>query len=1001
VTTFSARLKQLRWHQWTLLGLVLVYLIYIALSYLYLPGKLKQVVEADVSELVGRQLTVERFEYNPFDLSLRVYDFAVADKPDAPLLAWQQFYVNFTPWGSLFSWDIKFEAIQLDQPLVNIEKHGDRFNFSDIIDKFSGDEAAVEEQQGDTRIALEVVNTAINQGVFRFTDLSGSKPARSEMDDITIEVLDLYLATGDEHLNPFNITAAIPGGGQIKLAGEYRLDPLYVDTNVEAMGIELKEFSDFVNNVVPMTVTGGRLGLNAHVLVQQQQEDVAVNIDNTDVTVTELALDDAIPEPPMARINTITISGLQFDLLQQSLEIGKLNVDQVVLNQWLDADGAPRFQHLLVQEVVEQNIEAQQSPAAAEQEAAPWSVVVRRLEVGNSQLNFSDQNEKITRGHTVSGIQVALDDFTLTEQQPVPLSIQATLDEQGMLKVDGVVTLVPFSMQLEYGLQNLPLPSFSEYIELATYLRIEKGSLNLNGKVDLSTEGEVPVSSQLALEVNDFQAEDLRTGKPVIQFKQIKAADAVLETQSKQFKLAALTITEPNLLVEIGKDKQLNWATIARPDPGVTEAVASAEQEVAADAQQAAADAQQAAASGWNYVIGKVEINNGLTRFVDNSVSPVFQTGLHSMAFELDEVASNNSMPVPFSLTSKIDRYAPFNVKGTLDPIAKQPGFEFKSQLRGLELPPLSPYSAAFIAHNLESGKLNLQLDYRLHDRKLKGENGIIADQLYLGEKVPSEDAIDAPVSLGLALLRDVNGVIDLDVGVSGDLDDPGFSISGVILKAFLNVMVKAASSPFQLLGSLVGGSEDMGEIEFAAGFADLTDDSQQRLQKLTEALQQRPQLIVRFHGGAFAPEDVPVLKKLRIQDRVADDRKMSLLELREEAGDVDWWSVRANRKAMLRINDELKLPDTGEREDALQAQNPELKGDELEAAVYQAMYEDVADKQEITSTDLLALADARALVIKQYLVDVTQLDHGRVSVAKTKKAHLKGRVVKLGIDAR
>ena len=994
MTTFSTRLKHLRWYQWTILGLALVYLIYIALSYLYLPGKLKQVVEADVSELIGRTITVERFDYNPFDLSLRVYGFAVADKPDAPLLAWQQFYVNFTPWGSLFSWDIRFEGLQLDQPVVNIEKNGNRFNFSDIIDKFPGDDTQPNEpEQGDTRLALEVVNTAINQGVFRFTDLSGSKPARSEMDNITIEVVDLYLATGDEHLNPFNITAAIPGGGEIKLAGEYRLDPLYVDTNVEAQGIELKEFSDFVNNVVPMTVTGGRLGLNAHVLVQQQQDDVAVNINNTDVTVTELALDDAIPEPPMARIKTISVTGLQLDLLQQSLELGKLTMDQVVLNQWIDQEGEPRFQHLLVEKVVEQNVE-QKHKAAVESQANPWSVMVRRLEMNNSQLNFSDQNEKITRGHSVSGIQVALDNFTLTEKQPVPLSVQATLDEQGKLTVEGVVTLVPFSMQLEYGVQNLPLPSFSEYIELATYLRIEKGSLNLKGKVDLSTEGEVPVSSQLALEVNDFQAEDLRTGKPVIQFKQIKADEALLETQSKQFTLAALTITEPNLLVEIGKDKQLNWATIAKADPAVTEAVTNAEQEIEADV-------EQAAANDWNYAIGRVEMKNGLTRFVDRSVSPTFKTGLHNMEFQLDKVASDNTQPVPFSLTSKIDRYAPFEVKGTLDPIDKQPGFEFKSRLSGLEMPPLSPYSSAFIAHNLESGKLNLDLDYRLHDKKLKGDNGIVADQLYLGEHVPNEDAIDAPVGLGLALLRDVNGVIDLDVGVSGDLDDPGFSISGVILKAFLNVMVKAASSPFQLLGSLVGGSEDMGEIEFAAGFSDLTDDSQQRLQKLAEALQQRPQLIVRFHGGALASEDAPMLKKLRIQDRVADDRKMSLLELREEAGDVDWWTVRANRKAILRINDELKLPDVGEREKELQAQNPELKGDELEASVYQAMYEDVADKQEISSTDLLALADARALVIKQYLVDVAQLDHGRVSVEKTNKAHLNDRVVKLGIDAR
>ncbi|RLT97303.1 MAG: DUF748 domain-containing protein, partial [Ketobacter sp.] len=425
------------------------------------------------------------------------------------------------------------------------------------------------------------------------------------------------------------------------------------------------------------------------------------------------------------------------------------------------------------------------------------------------------------------------------------------------------------------------------------------------------------------------------------------------------------------------------------------------ESDAGGELEEAETSTEAPEAKPWQYRIAKVEIKNGLTRFEDRSVSPAFKTGLYNMEFTLDEVASNNTKPIPFSLTSKIDRYAPFNVKGSLDPIDQQPGFEFKSKLSGLEMPALSPYSAQFIAHNLQSGKLSLDLDYKLHNSKLKGKNNVVADQLYLGEKVPSEDAIDAPVALGLALLRDVSGVIDLDVGVSGDLDDPGFSVSGIILKAFVNVLVKAATSPFQLLGSLVGGGEDMGAIDFEPGMAALTEENQTRLQQLVEALAKRPQLVVVFSGAASAAEDIPMLKKLRIQERVAEERKMSLDELREEAGEKDWWTVRANRNAIEDINEELQLPDDSAREEALQVQNPDLKGDALAAAVYQAMYEEVADKQNITDTDLLALADRRALAIKQHLVDVLQLEHERVSVAKTRKADLGARVVNLELDAR
>ena len=1004
MTTMTTRLKQLSWKQWTLVALVLIYLLYIALSYLYLPGKLKQVVETDVSELVGRDITVDRFEYNPFDLSLRVFGLNVPDKPDAPLLAWEQFYVNFTPWGSLFGWEIKLEALQLDKPVVNIDKNGDQFNFSDILARFATEETEepVAEEESSTAIALEITRTAINDGVFSFTDYSGSQPAQSEMDDVTIELSDLYLATGDEHLNPFNITAAIPGGGALKMAGQYRLDPLFVETKLDASGVELKEFSDFVTNVIPIKVTDGKLALNGELLVEQQDDDVAINAKLQQLAVTSLALDDSVLDPPMARVQAITLSAVEFDLLKQSIAVGSLRIDAPVAHQWLDENGKPRFEHLLVQEVVDENIQAQQAQGAPQEEASePWGVVINKVELANGELHFSDKNPGIAKGHSVTAVTVSLENMTLKEGENVPVSVSAKLDDQGELKVDGSMTLVPFKMQMNYTLANLPLPSFSEYVELGSYLRIEKGALQLDGNITLDTEGEVPITTQLALTVDEFQAEDTRTGKPVVQFKQLQLLDMNLDTQAQNVQVGGLVLTEPNMLVAISKDKEVNWATIAKPLPAAEpdpESAATGEPEVS-EQSESTTDAPEA--KPWQYSIAKVEIKNGLTRFEDRSVSPAFKTGLYNMEFTLDEVASNNTKPIPFSLTSKIDRYAPFNVKGSLDPIDQQPGFEFKSKLSGLEMPALSPYSAQFIAHNLQSGKLSLDLDYKLHNSKLKGKNNVVADQLYLGEKVPSEEAIDAPVALGLALLRDVSGVIDLDVGVSGDLDDPGFSVSGIILKAFVNVLVKAATSPFQLLGSLVGGGEDMGAIEFDPGLAALSEDNQTRLEQLVEALAKRPQLVVVFSGAASAADDIPMLKKLRIQERVAEERKMSLEELREEAGEKDWWTVRANRNAIEDINEELGLPDDSAREDAFQAQDPNLKGDALEAAVYQAMYEEVADKQNITDTDLLALADRRALAIKQHLVDVLQLEHERVSVAKSRKQDLGARTVNLELDAR
>jgi uncharacterized protein involved in outer membrane biogenesis len=992
VTSLTSKLKQLLWYQWLLAALVLIYIIYIALSYLYLPDKLKQVVESDVSDLIGRDISVERFEFNPFVLSIKVGQFSIADKPEKPLVGWHQLFANFSFWESLFTWEIAFEELVLDQPEINIEKDRDRFNFSDIIERFNTEEASPEQPAEKTRIALEIFHTAINQGVFRFTDLSGNTPAHSNLDDITIVVKDLYLATGDEHFNPFDVKATIPGGGDVQFSGQYRIDPLYVDANLVANDVQLETFSEFIENIIPMEVSNGLLSVNTKVLAKQECE-FQLQVNQGQISIKSLALDDDIVDPPMLQAESINVADLTLDLLQQSVTVGSVTLEGITLNQWLDREGKPRYEHLIVKEMVEQNkqeIKRQETAQPEQKESGPpWDILVKHIDLKSSTLNFSDQNEQITVGHSLSGINLDLENVTLKSDEQVSMQLIAMLDEQGQINVDGALTLLPFSMNLNYQIEKVLLPPFSEYVETASFLRIEKGSLSVDGNVTFSAEDSMPLNAELKMVLDGFQAEDTRTGKPIIILQEFKLDNIQVDTNKRNFSIASVIIMKPEVFVEMSKDKEINLATLAK---------SSEEQPQASDPNK---ETETDDSADWAFSIGKIQLQNGTTYYTDKSVKPIFKTGLHSIALNVDQIATDSQQPTPFSLTSKIDRYAPFNIKGTLAPLDKQPGFVFISELKGLEMPGLSPYSATYIGNNLKSGKLALALDYSLQNRKLKGNNNIVAKNLYLGEEVPSEKAIDAPVALGLALLRDIDGVIDLDVGVSGDLDDPGFSVSGIVLKALVNVIVKAATSPFQLLGSLVGGREDLGDIDFAEGLAELDEDNQERLKQLVEALTQRPQLAVHIKGNAADQDDAAKLQKLRVQELVAASRKISLVELQEEAGEKDWWTVRGNRKALSKMNDELKLPTESEREVPLQAQKPQLKDDELEAEVYQQMYEDVSGKQVISTDDLLALADHRALSIKQHLVDVLQFDHQRVSVSKTNKSELNGRVIKLKIEVR
>jgi hypothetical protein len=833
-------------------------------------------------------------------------------------------------------------------------------------------------------VAIKILDIAINKGGFRFTDFSGRSPARFNLEEMTVKIENMYFATGDKDLNHFTFSANMPDGGEVQMSGQYSIDPMHVDAEIAADRIKASNFSEFIENIIPVKVSNGILSFSTRMLAKMET-GFQLALKQGKLSLTDLAMDDDVIDPPMLRVGSITATDMELNLPEQRVIAGSVILDRITADQWLDKTGKPRYVSLMAGNAEEKD---QQAVIPRTQEKPPrrnWDILVKQIELKNSTLNFSDKKDEISRIHSMTGITLDLENVTLAPESRTNMQFAALLDEQGRINADGTLSLSPFSMKLNYKIGEIQLPAFSEYLETAAFLRIDKGSLSVEGSATLKAEDKMAVNAALDMSVNGFKAKDTRTGNSLISLKAFRLDDILVDTNSQKISMASAGMEEPEVFVEMSQDKKLNLTSLKKPgkaspetDPGM----------------------KSGSDSEWAYSMGKIELRNGNIHFTDKGVEPSFQTGLNNLELAVGRIAKDRPEPTPFSLACKIDQYAPFTVNGTLDPIDKQPGFSLKSELKGLEMPGLSAYSAIYIGNKLRSGQLSLALDYSLHSRKLTGENNIVAKNLYLGEKVPSEKAINAPVGLGLALLRDVNGIIDLDVGLSGDLDDPEFSISGVILKILVNIIVKAAASPFKLLASLAGGTEDIGEINFLDGRADLDQENQARLKHLVDALAERPQLSVIIKGNAADENDSPALRAQRVQELLAASRKISATELIEDAGDQALWAVHENRGALNRMNKELKLTSASDRELKMREENPKLADEALEDEVYRQIYEDVATAQVIGADDLISLADRRAFSIKQHLVDVLKFDHQRVSMSKPQESDLTGSLIKLELGA-
>lgn len=280
--------------------------------------------------------------------------------------------------------------------------------------------------------------------------------------------------------------------------------------------------------------------------------------------------------------------------------------------------------------------------------------------------------------------------------------------------------------------------------------------------------------------------------------------------------------------------------------------------------------------------IGQIRLADSSVLFNDQFTKPNFRASLTNLSGTLGPLKAG--APGGIDMTGMVDRTAPLSIQGRLDPFAKDLFLDLKVIARGIEMPPMSPYSVKYLAYPIEKGKLSLDLAYLLQGGQLKAENKIFLDQLTLGNKVESPDAISAPVSLAVALLKNSRGEIDINLPISGSINDPEFKIGSIVFQAFINLIVKAATAPFSLIASLFGGGADLSQIDFAPGLAFISAENTKAIDSIAKAMSDRPALKLEITATANAAKDTDGAKRAILQRQVRAEKLAELAKKGESA---------------------------------------------------------------------------------------------------------------------
>ena len=385
--------------------------------------------------------------------------------------------------------------------------------------------------------------------------------------------------------------------------------------------------------------------------------------------------------------------------------------------------------------------------------------------------------------------------------------------------------------------------------------------------------------------------------------------------------------------------------------------------------------------------------------FADFSTRPHFATGIQDLAGTVKGISGRPGARGELKLDGKVDRYAPVTIAGSMEFLAATRYADVKMSFKNMELTGLSPYSGKFAGYIIDKGKLSVDLGYHIVDRKLEATHRVVINQLQLGDRVDSPEATSLPVKLAIALLKDKDGVIDLDLPVNGSLDDPQFKLGPIIWKVVVNLITKIVTSPFKLLGSLFGGGDEVSYIDFAAGSATLDPTGRGKIASLVKALDSRPALNLELPLIVATDDDTAAIGAGKWHAALVDRAQQRLGKHAGDPGAVD--ALLGAPKTYRALLEETYRESYGKKPEIPAAEPGATPAADKDAAAVAWLESQLKPRYVPDTRDLEALARDRANVVQSTLLDGTGIDPSRVFVIKTAPRASSGGPVRMQLSLR
>lgn len=680
--------------------------------------------------------------------------------------------------------------------------------------------------------------------------------------------------------------------------------------------------------------------------------EVVFSLSDANISLDKFQVDKRSSREKLVTFNSLGVTGIKLNTQTKEIGIAKTSLSSLNINAKRYKDATLNLDNLVVAKV------SKKRPAVKEEKA--FGVKLKHFALKNAKVNFTDKALVSTTKSTLDRIYVNLYNLDIKKSSWLSYYASIRVNKKGYVKAKGKLRHTPLKQKGSFDIKDISLTELTPYLQETHFVDVDDGRVSLKGESSYSSSKVSPdLRLQSSFRLDSLFVNDSRDDSLVLSLNEVDTKAFTLELSPNRFYINELDVNAFYVNARIDENKSMNFSQLAKVSDEVNE---TKELEVVEN------NTSEEVTFPVNIL--KVNVALGSAKFADYSIPIKFATHIHHLDGVVYSISNTPGETTYVNIAGEVDKYGSTRLKGSIDGSNPKAYTDLAFNFKNLELNSLSGYSASFAGHEIDSGKLYLDLGYDILNSELQGSNTIMMKKVVLGREVEDENVIVLPLGFVLGLLEDSDGVIDIDMPVEGNIDDPDFKYGTLILKTMGNLIAKAVLSPFKFLGSVMGIDADKLEyLEFEAGSSVVSPPEREKLDQIAKIMSKKPKILLALSGVYDEKVDAHAIKLEKLIDVVMLKSGLINRKEHENAMSID---------LLEEIYEDIKDDDGLDK--LRQRLKKEYKDEEFTRNYHNSLLSLCIEIQPVTQVQLLSLADARADAIVLYLVQEKFIEADRIN---------------------